>query len=95
MNKTLRSLLFEAEAKVKAAGLVATGCGIAVAALNDIEAHHEMLGSLPAWAQTVLLAVVPGVSTYLAAWKAKHTPRADLTVPTAAQTPPPAGGAAT
>lgn len=83
MNKTLRSLLLEAEAKVKAAGLAATGCGVAIAVLNDVEAHHQMLGSLPEWTQTALLSVIPGAITYLSAWATKHA-----TQSTAATDPP-------
>jgi len=64
------------EAKVIAATCMSTGVGVAVAVLNDVEADHQMLGGLPAWAQALVLVVVPPVATFLAGYQAKHTPRA-------------------
>ncbi|MFI0718933.1 holin [Streptomyces sp. NPDC021224] len=66
------------EAKVAAATAAATGCGIAVAVLNDIEADHSMLGSTPPWLQALILVLAPPLVTGLAGWQTRHTPRPDL-----------------
>jgi len=63
------------EAKVVAATAISTGVGIGVAILNDVEADHSLLGGMPAWAQALVLVVVPPVATFLAGYQAKHTPR--------------------
>lgn len=74
------------ETKVIASTLIATLIGIGIAALNGLEAHHELLGSLgPTW-QAIILAIVPGVLTFLAGYQAKHTPRP--ATPPAASVPP-------
>ena len=63
------------EAKVIAATAMSTGVGVGVAVLNDVEADHSLLGGMPAWAQALVLVVVPPVATFLAGYQAKHTPR--------------------
>jgi len=63
------------EAKVIAATAMSTGVGVAVAVLNDVEADHSLLGGMPAWAQALVLVVVPPVASFLAGYQAKHTPR--------------------
>jgi hypothetical protein len=67
------------EAKVAAGTATAAALGIGAAVLNDVEADHTLLGGLPAWAQALALVVIPPVATFLAGYKAKHTPRPDLT----------------
>lgn len=63
------------ETKVITSTLAAEAVSIGIAALNGVEAHHELLGSLgPTW-QAIILAVVPGALTFLSGWAAKHTPR--------------------
>ncbi|WP_393057753.1 holin [Streptomyces sp. LN549] len=63
------------ETKVKASTTVTFLVGLAVAVLNDVQADASLLGSLPAWLQAPVLALVPAGLAFLAGWKAKHTPR--------------------
>lgn len=65
------------EAKVKAASAVSLLVGIAIAVLNDITANNALLGSLPAWLQAVILALVPFGLVFLGGYQASHTPRTD------------------
>lgn len=64
------------EAKVIASTAASTGFGIGVAVLNDVQADHSMLGTTPAWAQALILTVIPPLAAFLAGYQAKHTPRA-------------------
>lgn len=73
MVSTARKWLIEA--KVVASTAAAAGCGIGIAVLNDVQADHAMLGSTPAWAQTLILSVVPPLAAFLAGYRARHTPR--------------------
>lgn len=63
------------EAKVKAATLGATFVGIVLAILNAVQDNPELLGVLPVWLQSLLLAVVPGLIVFTSGYSAKHTPR--------------------
>ncbi len=67
--------LSEIETKVAHSTAASAVVGVAVAVLNDVEANHALLGSIPAPAQTVILAAVPPLATFLAGWLARHTPR--------------------
>jgi len=66
------------ELKAIAGGVVSLLVGVALAALNGFEANSQLLGSIPAWAQALLVAIVPPIVTFLGAYSAKHTPRPDL-----------------
>lgn len=66
------------EAKVIASTLAAANIGIVIAFLNDVEGHSDLLGSLPGWAQASTLIVIPTVTTFLAGYRAKHTPRTNV-----------------
>lgn len=78
------------ELKVIAATLAATAAGVGVEILNEVQADHSLLGPVPAWAQGLILVLVPPAATFLAGWKAKHTPRPDLTPAVVPPTAPPA-----
>jgi hypothetical protein len=58
--------------------VIATLVGIAVAALNGLQAHSDLLGALPATYQTLILALVPPLVTLLAGYSAPHTERTDI-----------------
>ncbi len=66
------------EAKVKASTAATFGASVAIAALNQTAGDDALMGSLPPWAQTLVLLVVPSLVTFLSGWKARHTPRPDL-----------------
>jgi len=66
------------ETKVVASTLASAGVGTAIAVLNDVQAHSELLGSIPAPIQVVVLVLIPTATAFLAGWRAKHTPRPDL-----------------
>jgi hypothetical protein len=76
MTSTARRWLIEA--KVAASTASAAGVGIGVAVLNDVENDSTLLGGTPAWAQALILVVIPPVVAFMAGWKAKHTSRPDL-----------------
>jgi len=63
------------EAKVKAATGASLAVGVAVAILNAVVADAALLGSLPQWLQSVILALAPAALTFLSGWQARHTPR--------------------
>lgn len=72
------------EAKVTAATAGSLAVAIAVAVLNGLADGPGLLGSLPMWAQTMILLLVPPLHTWLAGYSAPHTERPDLpTVPPA------------
>lgn len=56
--------------KAIAATVVSAVVGIVVAALNAVQADPSLLGPLPVWVQGAILAVVPTLITFLAAYKA-------------------------
>lgn len=63
------------ETKVMAATAAALTVGVVIAVLNAIVADASLLGPLPTWLQSVILAVAPPVLTFLSGWQAKHTVR--------------------
>ncbi|MGW4239249.1 holin [Streptomyces sp. NPDC004749] len=63
------------EEKVKAASAASFVVGIVVAVLNAVVADNSLLGPLPVWLQSVILALVPTALTWLAGYQARHTPR--------------------
>ena len=66
------------ESKVQSSSLWSLGASIGIAALNAVAGHSELLGSLPALAQFVILAVIPPAMTFFAGYVAPSTPRPDL-----------------
>lgn len=67
------------ELKVKVAA-IATYLGVG-ALLGIAQAFSDdpvLQGSLPTWLTPLLVPLLPGVITYLAAYRAAHTPRPDL-----------------
>ncbi|GHH72294.1 hypothetical protein GCM10018793_09060 [Streptomyces sulfonofaciens] len=63
------------ERKVTAATAASSAVGVVIAVLNAGVADAHLLGSLPEWLQSVILAAAPPVLTFLSGWQAKHTPR--------------------
>ncbi|MFF9688996.1 holin [Streptomyces sp. NPDC014623] len=63
------------EAKVKAASTAAFLAGLVIAVLNAVVADNSLLGPLPVWLQAPVLALVPTALTWLAGYRARHTPR--------------------
>ena len=63
------------ESKVKWASVLAFAAGIVVAILNAVQDSPGMLGSLPAWAQALILAIAPALVTFLGGYAAPHTSR--------------------
>lgn len=63
------------EAKVTAATIAAVAVGVVITVLNAAVADDQLLGALPPWLQGILTVVVPPLVTFLAGWKARHTPR--------------------
>lgn len=57
--------------KAVAATVVSGVVGIVVALLNGVQENPDMLGTLPTWAQSLILLLVPPVVTFLAAYQAK------------------------
>ena len=67
------------EAKVTSSTLTATGLGILLAILNSIDDNPNMIGSLPVWLQSLILAVIPGLAVFISGYATSHTPRPDVT----------------
>lgn len=63
------------ELKVIASTVAAFVVSLVVALLNLIQAHHELLGSVPSALQFVIIAVIPTAVTFAGGYLAKHTPR--------------------
>lgn len=63
------------EKKVAWATAAAFLASLLLALLNALLADSELLGSLPAWLQFVLVAGAPTAVTFLGGWQATHTPR--------------------
>lgn len=63
------------EAKVKAATTATFLVSLLLAVLNAVQADSSLLGPLPTWLQSVVIAVVPTAITFLSGWAARHTPR--------------------
>lgn len=66
------------ETKVKASTAGTFLVSAAIAVLNQTAGDDSLMGSLPAWAQTLVLLVVPPAVTFLSGWQARHTPRTDV-----------------
>jgi hypothetical protein len=67
------------ERKVTAATAASLVVGIVVAVLNAAVADASLLGPLPQWLQSLILAVAPPLLTFLGGWQARHTPRETVT----------------
>jgi hypothetical protein len=65
------------ETKVKAATGASFFVGAAAAFLNWAVGDSQLMGSMPAWAQVMVVMFVPPVVTFLSGWQAQHTPRPD------------------
>lgn len=63
------------ERKVWAATAATFATSGALAVLNDLQVHPELLGDLPRVVQTVLILFGPPLATFLSGYAAKHTPR--------------------
>jgi hypothetical protein len=63
------------EKKVSMATLGAFGASAVVAVLNAWVGNEQLLGSLPGWLQTIVIAVGPTAVTFVSGYFAKHTPR--------------------
>lgn len=63
------------EKKVTAATLGTFVCSAIVAVLNALVGNEQLLGSLPGWLQTIVIAFGPTIVTFLSGYLAKHTPR--------------------
>lgn len=72
------------ELKVVASTAAAGIAGVGVTVLNEALGDNALLGALPPWSQTLITLFVPPLATFLAGWKARHTPRPDLAAPAAA-----------
>lgn len=80
------------EAKVWASTAATLVVSVLIAGLNDVQTHPELLGSTPAWLQTLVIALVPTGATFLSGYMAKHTPRPDPTTPVAVSPAPEEAG---
>jgi hypothetical protein len=74
------------ETKVKASTAVATAVGVLITVLNTAVGNSQLMGSLPAWLQSLLTLFGPPLVVFLGGFYAPHTPRV-----TAAPEPPTAG----
>jgi hypothetical protein len=61
------------EVKVKVATYASIVAGAGIAILNAAVADQSLLGSLPAWLQFVLIALVPGAITWLGGYVTPST----------------------
>lgn len=68
------------ENKVSTTSLMTLVGSVGVAVLNAVGAHSELLGSLPALAQFIILAAIPPTITFLTGYVTPATPRPDLWV---------------
>ncbi|MCZ4099836.1 holin [Streptomyces sp. H39-C1] len=62
------------ELKVKAMTAVSLLCGVGVAILNDVQADSSLIPG-PAWAQAMVLVLVPTVTSFITGYQTKHSPR--------------------
>lgn len=65
------------ELKVKAATAAAFFVGAFVAFLNWAVGDSQLMSTLPAWSQVLIMLAVPPLVTFLSGWQAQHTPRPD------------------
>lgn len=70
--------LWKAEAKVVASTLASAATGAVIGVLNDVETNNTLLDPIPHALQIVMLVAIPTAVTFLAGWRAKHTPRPDI-----------------
>ncbi|MCW7941704.1 hypothetical protein AAW14_06610 [Streptomyces hygroscopicus] len=63
------------ETKVKAATAVGVAVGVLITLLNSVVGNSQLMGSMPAWLQSLLTLIVPPLATFWAGWKAPHTPQ--------------------
>lgn len=75
------------EAKVKASTAAGLAVGLLVTVLNAVVGNSQLMGSLPAWAQSLITLFGPPLATFLAGYAAPHASRV-----TAVQDPPPDAG---
>lgn len=68
-------LTWKIEAKVIAATAATFAVSLVLAVLNTVQAHHELLGSVPAVLQSVIIAVIPTAVTFLSGYLVRHTSR--------------------
>ncbi|EST24401.1 hypothetical protein [Streptomyces roseochromogenus] len=64
------------EKKVQASTVVGLVVGVLVTLANSLAGHSELMGSVPAWLQSLITLDVPPLATFLAGWLAPHTSRA-------------------
>jgi hypothetical protein len=57
------------QTKVKVATAVTFIVGVLIAVLNYLQANSSLLGSLPLWAQSLILVVIPPVLVGLSAYQ--------------------------
>lgn len=62
------------ETKVKVSTGVASAVGVGIAVLNAAQEDPSLLGGLPTWAQSLILAIGPGLAVFGAGYRAPHTP---------------------
>jgi hypothetical protein len=75
------------ETKVRAATVVATVVGLVVTVLNAVGTNSALLGSTPAWLQSIVTLLAPPLAVFLAGWAAPHTPRSAPAPVVSAPTP--------
>lgn len=63
------------ETKVLVATAITGLAGLGGAMLNAFVGSSALLGSLPAWAQFLVVVLAPPLATFLAGYAAPHTPR--------------------
>lgn len=63
------------EKKVQASTAASFVVSLVVVLLNAVAGHSQLLGSLPAWLQGLIIAIAPPLATFLAGWAAPHSPR--------------------
>lgn len=66
------------ETKVQTTSVMALAGSVGAAVLNAVAAHSELLGTLPALAQFVIIAAIPPAVTFLTGYASPATPRPDL-----------------
>jgi hypothetical protein len=67
------------EAKVKWASFgTFVGSVAAIAVLQAVDADHSLIEVLPDWLEAVVIPLIPTAISWLAGWRARHTPRPDL-----------------
>lgn len=76
------------EKKVTWGAVLAYLGGLAVmAVLNAVGSDTGLVASLPAWAESLVVPILPAVLSFVGGWFARHTPRPDLPAPGASAQP--------